>query len=113
MDIIYGHGQATAAQVLTGMHDPPSPTALRTLLRILEAKGHLTHRKKGREFLYRPIRSRREAGRSALRQVLKTFFDGSLEHAVATHLMDQQAELSTDELTGVAELIRKARNTEK
>ena len=113
MDIIYAHGQATAAQVLTGMHDPPSQTAVRTLLRILEEKGHLGHRKKGRGFVYCPTRPRKDAGRSALRQVLDTFFGGSLERAVAGHLTDPGGKPSADELARLAGLVRRVRDGEK
>ena len=109
MDIIYARGQATATHVLLDMPDPPSRTAVRTLLRILEEKGHLKHGKKGREFVYRPIRPRKRAGRSAIRRVLKTFFDGSLEQAVAAHLTDPGAEVRAVELKRIADLIRQAR----
>src|SRR4051794_39502631 len=85
MDIIYGRGEATAAEVLAAMADPPTRTAVRTLLRILEEKGHLTHVKDGLTHVYRPSRPRGRVGRSALRSVLHTFFDGSLEKAVAAH----------------------------
>ena len=113
MDIIYSRGQASATEVVEAMADPPTRTAVRTLLRILEEKGHLTHRKQGREFIYQPTRPRARAGRSALRRVLDTFFDGSLGEAVAAHLSDPRAELTTDELKRLAALIRQARQKEK
>ena len=109
MDIIYTLGEASATQVLTGMSDPPSRTAVRTLLRILEEKGHLRHHKKGREFIYQPIRPRVSAGQSALQRVLHTFFDGSLEKAVAIHLSDPKSSFPDDELKRLATLIRKTR----
>jgi predicted transcriptional regulator len=109
MDIIYGRGEATAAEVLAAMADPPTKTAVRTLLRILEEKGHLTHVKDGLTHVYRPSRPRGRAGRSALRRVLHTFFDGSLEKAVAAHLDDSAAELSDAELQRLADLIEQAR----
>ena len=62
MDIVYARGEATATHVLADMADPPSRTAVRTFLRILEEKGHLKHRKEGREYVYRPIRPRTQAG---------------------------------------------------
>jgi predicted transcriptional regulator len=68
------------------MTDPPTRTAVRTFLRILEEKGYVEHRKQGREFVYRPTRPRGVEGRSALRHVLQTFFDGSLERALGTYL---------------------------
>src|SRR6516225_59513 len=94
MDIVYRRGHATAADVLADLPDPPSKTAVRTLLRILEAKGHLRHRQEGLAYVYLPSRPRVQAGRSALRRVLQTFFDGSLEKAVAAHLIDSGEELS-------------------
>ena len=109
MNIIYALGEASATQVLGGMPDPPSRTAVRTLLGILEGKGQLKHRKRGREFVYQPTRRRASVGRSALRQVLQTFFDGSLEKAVAMHLSDPSAGLTLAELKRLADLIRQAR----
>src|SRR3982751_2172770 len=88
MDVIYAHGEATVTQVLAGMPDAPMRGALRTLLRIMERKGYLTHKEKGREFVYRPTQPRGQAGRSALGRVLDVFFGGSLESAVAAHLSD-------------------------
>jgi predicted transcriptional regulator len=109
MDVIYASGQATALDVLQGLDDPPSKTAVRTLLRILEEKGHLKHTERGREYVYQPSQPRLRAGRWALRRVLTTFFDGSLEKAVAAHLADSGAKLSADELQRLAELIQQAR----
>lgn len=104
-----GGGQASAREVLAAMADPPSRTAVRTMLRILEDKGQLRHSKKGREFIYEPTRPRASAGKSALGRVLKVFFDGSLEQAVALHLSDPASELSDDELKRLAALIRQMR----
>ncbi len=108
MDIVYAMGSATATQVLDGMPDAPTRTAVRTMLRILEDKGHLRHVKKGREFVYQPVRPRKRAGQSALRRTLETFFDGSLEKAVAAHLADPGAEPSAEELRRLVKLIRRA-----
>src|SRR5262245_10143675 len=98
MDIVYRRGQATAAEVQGDLPDPPSKTAVRTLLRLLEEDGHLTHRQEGQTYIYLPRRPRSSAGRSALRRVLQTFFDGSLEKAVAAHLGDQAVDLTAEEL---------------
>src|SRR5262245_37519105 len=98
MDVIYARGRATAAEVLQALPDPHGKTAVRTFLRILEDKGHLTHKWSGQAYVYRPSRHRRDAGRSALRRLLATFFEGSLEKAVAAHLGDTAADLSPDEL---------------
>ena len=109
MDVVYARGEASAAEVLADLPDPPGKTAVRTLLRILEEKGHLKHREDGQRYVYQPTRPRRHAGRSAFRRVLQTFFDGSLEKAVAAHLADSATELSPDELARLSDLIRQAR----
>jgi BlaI family penicillinase repressor len=111
MDVVFARGEATVAQVMGGIPDPPMRGALRTLLRILERKGHLTHRRLGREFLYRPTQPRLPAGRSALGRVLDVFFGGSLEHAVAAHLSDPRraAKLTAEELRRLSDLIENAR----
>jgi BlaI family transcriptional regulator, penicillinase repressor len=109
LDIVYTRGEATAVQVVEALADPPSRTAVRTLLGILEEKGHLKHRKDGKTYIYRPRRARAEAGQFALRRVLQTFFGGSLEQAVAAHLADEQSNLSPDELQRTVSLIRQAR----
>lgn len=109
MDAIYAHGEASATQVLAGIADPPSRAAVRTLLRILERKGHIRHFKRGREFVYVPVRPRDEAARSALQRVLGTFFGGSIEQAVAAHLAQRGDELNDDELARLAAMIRQAR----
>jgi predicted transcriptional regulator len=109
MDILYARGEASAAEVHAELPDPPSRTAVRTLLRILEEKGHLRHKQLGLKYIYQPVRPRVPAGRSAFRRVLDTFFDGSLEKAVAAHLGDSAAELAPDELARLSELIHQAR----
>lgn len=109
MDVIYARGEATALDVLAALPDPPGKTAVRTLMRILEEKGHLIHRTDGQAYVYRPTRPREHAAQSALRRVLDVFFGGSLEEAVAMHLGDPAAGLSEDELKRLAGLIHKAR----
>ncbi len=111
MDLIYAHGEATVTQVLAEMSDPPMRGALRTLLRIMERKGYLTHREEGREFVYRPTKPRGQAGRSALERVLDVFFGGRLENAVAAHLSDPRraGKLSKEELERLSKLIEEAR----
>jgi len=108
MDIVYSLNEATATDVLMGIPDRVSRATVRSLLRILEEKGHLKHAKKGREFVYRPIRPRHRAGQSALRRILTTFFDGSLEKALAYHLGDPATSLEPEERDRLIELIRKS-----
>src|SRR6188474_2503481 len=82
MDVIYARGSATALEVVEALPDPPTKTAIRTIMRILEDKGFLKHVQQGREYVYQPTRPRLRAGRTAFQRVLRTFFDGSLEKAV-------------------------------
>ena len=113
MDVLHTRGQATAAEVLAALPNPPSYSAVRALLRILEEKGHLRHRKRSREFVYSPTRQRARAGLSAFQRLLQTFFDGSLEKAVAAHLSDPDTELSEDELKRLSSIIKQAKRKEQ
>jgi predicted transcriptional regulator len=107
MDVIYARGQATAAEVTAALPDPPSYSAVRALLRILEQKGHLRHQEDGPRYVFLPTVSRDRARRSALRNLVRTFFDGSPAQAAAA-LIDQ-ADLTDDEMDRLAALIDKAR----
>ncbi len=109
MDVIFSRRQATASEVLEGLPDPPSYSAVRALLAILEAKGHLKHTIDGKRYVYLPTRSREEVGQAALKRVLTTFFDGSAEKAVAALLESDDAKLPEAELDRLAAMIRKAR----
>lgn len=111
MDVIYARGEATISQVLAEIPDPPMRGALRTLLRIMEEKGHLTRRQQGKEFFYRPTQPRSRAARSALGRVLDVFFSGSLEKAVAAHLSDPSAarKPKPEELQRLSDLIEQAK----
>lgn len=109
MEIIYRNGRAAAAEVLEALPDPPSYSTVRALLRILEEKGHLRHVKEGARYVYSPRKARSRAGRSALQQVLDTFFEGSTEKAVAALLDLNQQELPETELDRLADLIQDAR----
>ena len=113
MEIVYARGEATATVVLENLEDAPARVSVRTLLRILEEKGHLRHGKKGREFVYHPTQQRERAGKSAFQRVLATFFEGSLERAVAAHLTDPDATISSDELKRLSALINEAKHKEQ
>jgi BlaI family penicillinase repressor len=113
MDIVYSRGTATATEVLEQMPDDPNRATVRTLLRILEEKGHLKHSKKGREFVYAPSRPRERVGQSAFQRVLRTFFGGSLEKAVAAHLADPAAALSPSDLERLTTIINAAKEKGK
>jgi predicted transcriptional regulator len=107
MDIVYARGQATAAEVTASLADPPSYSAVRALLRILEEKGHLRHQQDGPRYVFLPTVSRDRARRSALRNLVRTFFDGSAAQAAAA-LIDQ-GELSDDEVARLSAAIDKAK----
>jgi predicted transcriptional regulator len=109
MDIVYAQGEASAAAIRDALSDPPSYSAVRALLAILVEKGHLKHRSEQGRYIYAPTRRRAQAGRSALRRVLDTFFDGSLEKAVAAFLQGADANLSEEELKRLGQLIQQAR----
>ena len=94
VDILYTHGRATAAEVQSSLPDPPSYSAVRAMLRILEDKGHVRHEQDGPRYVYVPTIARENAKRSALRHVLQTFFDGSAEQAISALLDDDAAKLS-------------------
>lgn len=109
MDVLFRLGEATVADVLEGLPDPPSYSAVRALLRILEEKGQITHIQDGPRYVYRPTVAPEKASRSALRHVLRTFFDGSAEQAVAALLDEAGDDLSDAELDRLASLIAQAR----
>ena len=109
MNILFRRRQASVVEIAAGLPDPPSDTATRTLLRILEGKGYVRRQKQGRRHLYRPAVSRTRAARTALSTVLGTFFGGSLGDAVAAHLADPKSEIDEDELDRLQSLIDEAK----
>jgi BlaI family transcriptional regulator, penicillinase repressor len=111
LDILYQHGRATAAEVQAALPEPPSYSAVRALLRILEDKGHVRHEQDGPRYVYVPTLGRENAKRSALRHILQTFFDGSTEQAISALLDDSSAKLSRAELDRLARLIESARKS--
>ena len=111
LDILYQRGQATAAEVQSALPEPPSYSAVRALLRILEEKGHIRHEQDGPRYVYLPIVPRDNAQRSAMRHMLQTFFDGSAEQAISALLDDSSAKLSPAELDRLARMIDTARKS--
>ena len=108
MNVLYKREHATVTEISEDMPEPPSDTAIRTHLRILEEKGHVRRQRQGRKHVYRPAVSRQRAARAALSGVLSTFFDGSLGEAVAMHLADPRSDVDDDELKRLRKLIRDA-----
>lgn len=113
MSILYQKGQASAMEVLDALTNPPGYSTVRTLLRIMESKGHVKHIKRGARFVYMPVMARQSAAARAIRQVVNTFFGGSAEKAVMTLLSDDELRLSEDELEGLARLIDEAKDSER
>jgi predicted transcriptional regulator len=109
MDIVYREGRVTVAEVVEGLPDPPSYSAVRALLRVLVEKGHLRHEADGPRYVYLPTVSRERVRGRALKQVVQTFFEGSASQAVAALLDGSAAKLSEAELDELAELIERAR----
>ncbi len=109
MDALYARGSASVAEVREDLPDPPSYSAVRAMLRVLEDKGHLKHRQEGPRYVYEPTQSRARARRTAVQRLVHTFFDGSTEQAVAA-LLDLKGEPLDDvELRRLSDLIDKAR----
>lgn len=109
MDVIFQRGKATVTEVLEAMPDPPSYSAVRALMGILEEKGLLTHTQDGPRYTYSPTQPRDNAGRQAIKRVLQTFYDGSIENAVAALLDVSESSMSDEEMKRISELIAKAR----
>ena len=109
MDIIYQRGQATAAEVMENLADPPSYSAVRALLRVLEEKGNLKHEQMGQRYVFKPTVPRERAKRSALKRMVDVFFNGSTEAAVAALLDISQSRLTTEEWERLAALLERAR----
>ncbi len=109
MDIIFARGEATAAEVVESLADAPSYSTVRALLRILEEKGHLKHREDGKRYVFLPTEPVERASQSALKQVVKTFFEGSLASAVAALVDAKDSQVSDDELRRLEAIIKQAR----
>ena len=109
MDIVYARGSATAGEIREGMAEPPSYSAVRATLAILEHKGLLRHAESGPRYVYRPTLNRSRARQNAIQHLLETFFDGSAGDAVLALLEHRAAQLDGDDLERAAKLIERAR----
>ena len=108
MDVLHARTSATAAEVRVLLPEPPSYSAVRALLRILEEKGHVKHHQDGARYVYLPCISRKAASRSALKRILSTFFGGAVDHAVAALLEASDKKLSEAELKQLQAIIAQA-----
>lgn len=109
MDIVYLLKKATVAQVLERLPNPPSYSAVRALLRVLEEKGHLVHKQEGPRYVFSPTLSREKARQTALKHVIKTFFDDSTEEVMAALLDISEKNLSEEDYLRLLTMIEKAK----
>jgi predicted transcriptional regulator len=109
MDVLYRRGEATVAEVMEELADPPTYSAVRSILRVLEEKKHITHREDGPRYVYVPAVARDRARAAALDHVVDTFFDGSAENALVALLRRSDLELSEGQIRRLAREIRDAR----
>jgi BlaI family transcriptional regulator, penicillinase repressor len=109
MDVVIRRGRVTAAEVLDELPDAPTSSTVRTMLRLLETKGFVRHEWDGPRFVYSPTAQPGRLQRSAVKHLLSTFFDGSVEAAIASMLGDANKPASTEELDRVAKLVAEAR----
>jgi predicted transcriptional regulator len=113
MDILFRRGRATASEVMQELPGEPSYSTVRTQLRVLEEKGHVRHEEDGPRYVYTPAVRRHAARKSALRHLVDTFFDGSVEKTVAALLGGEGARLSEAELNRITEMVVRVRKGEK
>ena len=113
LEAVYRRGAASVNDVLAELPDPPSYSAVRTFLRILEEKGHLTHTQEGAKYIYHPTKPRPPVAREALYKLMETFFGGRPEQLVNTLLTDEQRRLSDEDLERLSAMIAEARQRGK
>jgi predicted transcriptional regulator len=111
MDILFRRGEATVSEVMADLPDPPSYSAVRSILRILTEKNLITHREDGPRYVYLPAKSTERAQEDALKHLVSTFFDGSHEQAMTALLRISDAELTDVEIDRLRDRIRRARST--
>lgn len=113
LEAVYRRGSASVNDVLAELPDPPSYSAVRTFLRILEDKGHLTHTQEGARYIYHPTKPRPPVAREALYKLMETFFGGRPEQIVNTLLTDEERKLSKEDLERLSTMIAEARQKGK
>ena len=111
MDILFRRGESTVAEIMAEMPDPPTYSAVRSILRTLAQKKAITHREDGPRYVYLPATNPDSAAENALEHVVHTFFDGSAEQAVTALLRMSDAKLSDDEIARLRDRIRQARTS--
>lgn len=110
MEILFARGEAAVLEIQGDLPNPPGDMAIRRLLQILEEKGHVLRRRKGRGHVYRPKQAKKRAAKKALQSLLDTFFEGSIDNALATHLARKDTDISDEQFERMLRLIDEARN---
>jgi predicted transcriptional regulator len=110
MDVLYGRGSATVAEVLAAIPDPPSYSSVRAMLRYLEDKGYVRHEADGPRYVYAPTAAKQEVRKSALGHVVRTFFDGSVSSVVAALI--ESGPLTNEEYQRLSRLLDQAAERE-
>ena len=113
MDVVYRLGSASVADVRKALTDPPTYSAVRGMLRLLEDKGHVAHHADGLRYLYTATVSQRAARKFALQHLVRTFFGGSAPEAAVSLLEMSDAPLSEADATRLAAVIRSAKKEER
>jgi BlaI family penicillinase repressor len=108
VDVVYRLGRATVAEVRAELPDPPSYSAVRGMLNLLEEKGHLRHVSEGLRYVYLPVVAAEHASRSAMAHVVRTFFAGSAANAATALFELPDRKWTRDELDQLNQLIKKA-----
>jgi predicted transcriptional regulator len=109
LNILYRRGRATAAEVMNDLSGEPHYSTVRTQLRVLERKGYVRHEEENLRYVYVPAVPQTDVGRSALRQIIEAFYDGSTENVVAALLGLEGSRLSQKKLDRIAAMVEKAR----
>ncbi len=109
MDILFAMERATGLEIQERLPDHPSYSAVRTILRVLERKGHIRHVEEGMRYIYLPVATRQNAAKSAMERLVATFFDGSMKAAAAAFVDPSTGKLSKEDLKELERMIRKAR----
>jgi predicted transcriptional regulator len=109
MDILFALGRASGPEIQERLPDQPSYSGVRTILRVLERKGHIRHIEEGMRYIYLPVMTREKATKSAIDRLVSTFFDGSVKAAAAAFVDPSTVDLSKEDLRDLERMIRKAR----
>jgi BlaI family penicillinase repressor len=113
MDVLFAMGRATGPEIQERLPGEPSYSAVRTILRVLERKGHIRHVEEGLRYVYMPAVEKETAKQSAIQRLISTFFDGSAKAAAAALLDPADSALSDDDLKELESMIRRARKEKK